>query len=83
MAEQPINPIYAKGDAEGVVHAGEAPPAGHAFYPVAHCGAVMTGDRLEKRPPTSDLCATDAKWLGITDDAPAEKKAAPAEPKKD
>lgn len=80
-ATEPINPIFAQGDAQGVVHAGEAPPAGYAFYPVAHCGAVMTGDRLENRPPVDDLCATDAKWLGITktpETTPAKETSKPA-----
>lgn len=80
----PINHIYATGDSDsGLVHAGEAPPAGYAFHPVAHCGAVMTGDRLEKRPSVDDLCASDAKWLGIDKpaaDAPAEKKPAETKP---
>jgi hypothetical protein len=76
---EPINPIYAQSDSSsGLIHAGEAPPAGHAFLPVAHCGAVMTGERLPERPPVDDLCATDAKWLGIDKPATDDKKSAPA-----
>lgn len=77
---EPVNPIYAESDSSsGLIHAGEAPPAGHAFHPVAHCGAVMTGARLEKRPPVDDLCATDAKWLGIDKPASEPAKSTPAE----
>jgi hypothetical protein len=74
----PVNPIYAESDSSsGLIHAGEAPPAGHAFLPTAHCGAVMTGDRLENRPPVDDLCAIDAKWLGIDKPASEPEKTTP------
>ena len=84
MSEGPVNPIYAQGDAQGVFHAGEAPPAGHAFHPLAHCGETMTGQRYGNRsdlPSDYTLCATDAKWLGIQQDTPASKSDSKSENK--
>lgn len=72
MIEQ-INPIYASDDT-GLVHAGEAPPAGHAFYPTAHCGTVMTGVLHGELPEGADLCANDAKWLGIKQEKTSTEK---------
>lgn len=82
MTEE-LNPTFAQGETE-LYHAGETPPAGHAFYPTAYCGAVMTGTRFDKRsdlPHGYELCATDAKKLGITEpeaQAKAADKPAPA-----
>ena len=73
MADE-LNPTFAQGETE-LYHAGEAPPAGHAFLPVAYCGATMTGQRFDRQsdlPHDAQLCATDAKKLGI--DQPEEKK---------
>jgi hypothetical protein len=70
------NPTFAQAETE-LYHAGEAPPAGHAFFPVAYCGTAMTGQRYDRKsdlPEGARLCATDAKHLGI--DQPEEKKIA-------
>ena len=71
---KPNNPIYSIGDsASGIFHAGEAPPAGHAFFPMAHCGQAMVGEVFTELPKGADLCATDAKWLGIKQDTSAKE----------
>lgn len=81
MTEEKFNPTFAQGETE-LFHAGEAPAANYPFFPSAYCGAVMTGQRYDNRsdlPKDAQLCATDAKKLGI--EQPEEKKIeTPAKP---
>jgi hypothetical protein len=43
----------------------------------------MAGERFAELPKGADLCMTDAKWLGIKQDAPAKDTAAKEAPKAD
>lgn len=80
--------VYAtSGDEDDTFHAAEAPPAGHAFYPIAPCGLALTGERFDALPEGGKVHTEDTQELGITkkeatkrQDAPEPKTDAPAEP---